>query len=79
VTDEEQKEQASPALTDEDRLRGLAHMDVLVELCDRARAARIGQVRSEPRTAAERHARDHGHLLRYGCCATVARMPARAT
>jgi len=52
-----------------DRLRGLAHCDVINELL--ARRPMLLERLNEciPRNARERHQLTHGHPLRFGCCA----------
>ena len=67
-------EQEPPAavLIDEERavtvVRGLAHVDVLQERLAAVRVARLAAQQSPVRTAAERHVRECGHELAYGCC-----------
>jgi hypothetical protein len=52
-----------------DVVRGLAHMDTLIDLCSRARNARMsGASITHPRNAVERHLLEAGHLLQFGCC-----------
>lgn len=46
-------------------------MDVLIELAELRAAVRAGDICSEPRTSAERHVREYGHRLAFGCCAVV--------
>ena len=52
-----------------DRIRGLAHMDVLIDMANRSRAGRLRRVGPGPRTSSERHWQEFGHALGFGCCA----------
>jgi hypothetical protein len=51
-----------------DVLRGLAHMDILRVRVAAASANRRRGRAAPPRSAAEAHAIEHGHLLTFGCC-----------
>ncbi len=52
-----------------DVVRGLAHMDMLIERLSLARSQRMTGARViAPRNAVERHWMETGHQLRYGCC-----------
>lgn len=51
-----------------DVVRGLAHMDVLRDSVIRASRGRLAACVAAPRTAAERHVRETGHVLAFGCC-----------
>lgn len=51
-----------------DVVRGLAHMDVLIERVSRASRSRDRGRVHLPRNAQERHLQEEGHLLRFGCC-----------
>ena len=51
-----------------DVIRGLAHMDALLDRHAQISLDRAKSRPYEPRTAAERHLHDHGHRLRFGCC-----------
>lgn len=64
------KEQPAAVLIDEvDRVRGLAAMDTLRDWLDRSSATRQRAYSPlPPRNAQERHIRDFGHRLTFGCC-----------
>lgn len=79
--DPNEHESAEPTLTVEDfaveylsqldpvdRIRGLAHLDVLLECVQRARNGRLRVSRGSARSAAERHLAEYGHEFNYGCC-----------
>jgi hypothetical protein len=51
-----------------DRLRGLAHCDVINELLSRRPMLLQRLNECIPRNAVERHQLTHGHPLRFGCC-----------
>jgi len=59
-----------------DQLRGLAHMDVLLELVDRSADSRVASSPTGYLSAASRHAIETGHRLQFGCCSeSVQRNP----
>lgn len=51
-----------------DQLRGLAHMDALLERVGAASADRRRGNRLRPRNSQERHWQEAGHALAFGCC-----------
>lgn len=51
-----------------DVVRGLAHLDVLLDLAERREQERLATRARPPRTASEAHMAAHGHRLRFGCC-----------
>jgi len=62
-------ERPTAALIDEvDRVRGLAAMDMLAEWLACYSIERAVSEVTIPRTAAERHLRETGHRLAFGCC-----------
>lgn len=56
--------------TEVERLRALAHCDVINEMLARRPALIAALNASIPRTAVERHVQETGHWLRFGCCAS---------
>ena len=62
-------EPPTAALIDEvDRARALASMAMLSEWIANYHVERAIANTLPPRTAAERHLREHGHMLAFGCC-----------
>lgn len=50
------------------QVRGLAHLDVLLELARRARQRRLAHFPGQVHTSAAEHLRQTGHELAFGCC-----------
>jgi hypothetical protein len=51
-----------------DRIRGLAHCDVIRERLVQRRRQRMQQDHDYYQSSCSSHLREHGHELRFGCC-----------
>jgi len=68
----------TPYMDPVDRLRGLAHMDVLRDWIDGWGSSGGGFSHLVAETSAARHAREKGHRLAAGCCAPYRDPPREA-
>jgi hypothetical protein len=55
-------------LDDADRELVLGRLEVLIAVCEAAITRRYARGQFPPRTESQRHLRDTGHLLSFGCC-----------